>query len=220
MDESIDDHKIEGTITIGTWLPIFPGFYNTIFEPNDDFIIEDIKEIEDRKEYELCIDRFWDTQVYHTAYKNYESEVCKYAVEYVERMLKSLDNVIESIEFEEMRSPKEYNFYNDSINVKITFSEKNIDKIKSIINMNLAEWESYLKNCYTSYDGFFSSYSNDKDDWNIEDAIHDAHKCGSILQFICNLNEWTEENMYYDVCESVIFCLDVDELRKELKEEE
>ena len=50
---------------IETYLPLFPGFYGTIFEPYEDSEIDCINEV--RKEKGLdeirCSDRDWETRV-------------------------------------------------------------------------------------------------------------------------------------------------------------
>ena len=55
------------TVKIETWAPVFSGFYNTVWEMEDDYIYEDYKQ-----EFDLYVtydDFQWD-------YKQYEKDVC------------------------------------------------------------------------------------------------------------------------------------------------
>ena len=74
--------------------------------------------------------------------------------------------------------------------------------IKTYIFNNYKNWDKYIKDNFTSYDGFFSYYSNDVNnkDWNINNILNnkeDNHKLEYILDFIA-INEDINE---YDIFE-------------------
>jgi len=149
---------------IKTYLPIFTGFYNTIFD-----IPEDIQDIE-------SID-----------YKKYENDVSNQLCEIVEN---ELSNFIKDIEFIKVDSPKYYNYSNDTIDCIITPKKQ---AILSYIKQNYNNWCKYLKDNYTSYDGFISHYDNNpnSEDWNL-DSLFKKHQLCSVLNFIAKNENITE----------------------------
>jgi hypothetical protein len=204
---------------VESWLPIFPGFYNTLFEPDNDYIIQDLKEsIENKKtgnseidlllvnnnseELSKKIESFINNKSYdHFKNREYETAVCKKCASEIESILKE-NNLIKKLIYQKIVSPREYNFYNDSVNIEIVFTKENIDNIKKLISDNSEEWAQYLKDHYTSYDGFWSSFDNfpDSSDWNIDTALMLNHQSGSILQFILtDILDIDSEYLYYKV---------------------
>jgi hypothetical protein len=165
--------------TIKTWLPIFPGFYNTFYELGEEPELEYIKE--QRELIHLAPLPYeaikWDYDTYH-------NEVAKNACNYIESVL---ENFVTAIKFEEIRSPKEYNFSNDAINIEVELSEENIIAIKTFLFDNIGNFRKYISETYTSYDGFLSYYNNGANDWldYIDLNLEHEHKLGAILQFIC-----------------------------------
>ena len=191
------------TIIEKTWLPIFPGFYGTIFEPD-----------EESEVYRINIEREEDgleplePDDFNFDYDSYKYDVCLNATEYVEDQLITL-GIVKSIKFEELYSPREYNFSNDSINISVELILENLSKY---INSNFDNFMAYIEEKYKSYDGFESSYSNNGYDWK-EDTENfykysDTNQLGSILDFILrNENYETEDDMYEYVSKNV--CLTI-----------
>lgn len=199
-----------------TWLPVFSGFYGTIFECDFDNEIDYLRN--DEKITEEIIDFFYSSDLYFDEYKNYNKEVSEKVTRIIEGELKAL-GFLKSIKFEELRSPREYNFANDAIDIKIVFTKKNVQNIKKFIEENYETWADYLRSRHTSYDGFLSSYDNSpkSKDWeDICECLTDSHKCGSILEFICIENEITEYTLYEKM--EVYPYIDVEALKKEYNE--
>lgn len=174
-----------------TWLPLFNGFYGTIFEPDEEMELCSIEQKRAENGLPALEDLF---ELCEFDYDGYQKGIAKSCVNYVFGLLETL-GVVFSIEFEDISSPKEYNFANDSINVVVGMSGKNVDNMVEYIHKYPDEWKQYLKDKYTSRDGFSSFYSNDPLDWNIRECLEDDHKCGSILEFMvfCYANEKEEE---------------------------
>jgi len=163
-----------------TWMPVFQGFYGTLLE-FDYYRLEDFDDVDN-----LNID-----------YKQYENDISELACNFIE----SECNFIKSVKFEKLISPKFYNFSNDSINCEITLD---VNKLSDYINDNLEAFKDYLKDNYTSYDGFSSSYSNDVNKWRYDTdnfiEFNDGHKLGALLQFYF-INEFEDINMsMYEYC--------------------
>jgi hypothetical protein len=209
-------------IKTGTWLPIFPGFYGTFFEANDGYVVEDIKEYfpDDFSNVEEFLYR---SKEYDRAIDQYKEDVVERCCEVIEKWLKEVQ-VIKSLKKEKLVSPREYNFYNDSVNIEVTFTKKNVTTIKKIIKKYEKEWEEYILKRYTSYDGFISSHSNnfESDEWQINNAITNSHNCGVLLQFIL-LMEMDEDGLselefrLYEVME-VYLSVNMEALKEEYKE--
>jgi len=130
-------------------------------------------------------------------YANYELDICNQLTELVESELKEL-NLVRSIEFEKLHSPKYYNYATDSINCII---EPNPEAIADYIRKYRENWTEYLKGKYTSCDGFISHYDNfpDSEDWTLDNIINGEHQLGAFLQFTCENEDITEYDLYYDV---------------------
>ncbi len=92
--------------------------------------------------------------------------------------------MVDAIKFQELRSPREYNFANDSVNVEMQITRANTKKILSYLEEHRTEFSEYLKEKYTSRSGFFSSYSPDIETWLDGSTTAHGHKLGSVLQFI------------------------------------
>lgn len=177
-----------------TYLPLFSGFYNTLFESdNEDNEIEDINNIReslDKKPitYDDC----------NFDYKTYQNEISENCCSVIEDKLTEFLGVKCTIEFEVLVSPKFYNFTNDSINCTINVDKKIV--LKTLID-NSESFKEYIKDKYTSRSGFMSFYSNDADDWIDDfkkDDFDDEHKIGSILEFVLLTNDYKDEDLYFD----------------------
>tara|TARA_R100000005_G_scaffold95299_1_gene76265 strand:- start:891 stop:1400 length:510 start_codon:yes stop_codon:yes gene_type:complete len=156
-----------------TQLPIFTGFYNTIFDI--DFMFENIEDIE-------SID-----------YKKYENDI---SIQLCEIIKNELSNFIKDIEFIKVDSPKYYNYSNDSIDCIITPKKQ---AILSYIKQNYNNWCKYLKDNYTSYDGFISHYSNNPNSKDWTKNLFNEHQISGVLDFIAKNEDITTETLYYEL---------------------
>lgn len=182
---------------IKTFLPVFVGFYNTIWEYNTENVLYCINQ--ERIEKNLTPIEFYNLNI---NYKEYENDV---AIQFCKSLENILNEFIEKIEFENIYNPKTYNFSNDSINCVII---PKIDNIKKFIYENKEKFTEYLKRNYTSCDGFLSHYSNDFYSWERDtkeftDFSINGHFLGSILHFIYNLTIDDDLNIYYDVTDNI-----------------
>ena len=171
---------------IESYLPIFPGFYNTIFECDSEEC--EIEYYNEQNGTDLNWDDFnWD-------YREYHERMAKNCVNSIEHELKDF-NI--KIEFQKLVSPREYNFTNDSINVE--YSIENLNQIENYLKDNFNEFEEYLKGRYTSRDGFTSFYSTDGYIW-LYNYLNDGNKIqhcfGSILEFILTNEGYNQDDLY------------------------
>ena len=167
---------------IKSYLPIFKGYYGSIFEPYEDGEIDYINELRAEKNKPEI-----DYDGVEFDYDNYYLELSK---ELCCQVYSELDNFVNKIEFLELKSPKYYNYSNDYIECKIKPKKQ---AILNYIKKNYNNWSAYLKDNYTSYDGFISHYDNDpsSNDWNL-DNLFKAHQLCAVLDFIAKNENITE----------------------------
>jgi len=191
--------------TIGTYLPIFPGFYGTVFEYQSDDIeyslFNNPDSIHETLKSFIC-DNVWDC----INYSDYQTDTCKAAVSYIDDIIKEntyLCDIVKTVEFDNVYSPKEYNFYNDSVNINL---EVDFNKLlKAFMRHPLAG--TFLKERYTSCSGFISHYPNNLKQW-ARDAYEDQdHTIGTMIEFLLmaddpegehihDMYEYVTENIY------------------------
>ena len=198
--------------TIETYLPVFSGFYGGYFESQADSLAE--------IEYEYYRDTYCEDLEFDDLefdYKSFYNDCAECMVFEVRDELVSL-GFVSDIDYQNISSPKYYNFSNDSINVAIKLKDENITKIMNYLNENTEEFAEYLKGKYTSCDGFISSYSNDVNEWLNPESLEHSHKLGSILDFILANEGFEEVDFFFRVFEGYSLILeitnDIDELIK------
>jgi hypothetical protein len=172
-----------------TFAPLFPGFYGTVFEYDGEG--EDIDFYNEENGTDLDYDDFnWN-------YRDYHERVCKAFVNRLETELKQFLPI--TIEFQELRSPREYNFANDSINVKV---DLNLPELIKLIGDRKEAATQYFKDKYTSCSGFISFHSNDVNDWlDIKYILENPeHRVGALLDCLCAIEIENDDIIYW--CDS------------------
>lgn len=182
---------------IKSFLPVFPGFYETIFAPHLELYIEDGKTDQDYEWY----------------YLEYEKRVSMACCGFIERELTTgkygdSPKLEMQIEFKGVGNPKEYNFTNDTINVEYTLSEAIYKAIINYLRKNNTEFREFIKEHCTSCSGFESYYSNNPYSWYImlENQERLMQVFGTVLNFICenenilfdDMHSWTVHEMYIE----------------------
>ena len=190
-----------------TYAPIFPGFYGTLYSFADDGrAVVDSLLGECDTDIEL-IHKFVEENYDETVdeyYTRYTEDVAKAVCHFLTETVSEILNTDVEFEFQNIHSPKYYNFSNDSINVNLKFKDADVfmRKLLSFVKKHKKEFEQYLKDNYTSCDGFMSYYSNKVSDWMKKE--YGEHEIGSMLEFVLrNSNDNIEEDMYYYVTERV-----------------
>ena len=202
-------------LKIDTFLPIFPGFYGTIFEAsNEECEIEEINRIRLEKGLEEIT---FDDVVFD--YEEHNNSVAKGCVNFIEKELNTIFKNKLEITFEKLVSPKYYNYSNDSINISIDIDKKLIKEIKNYLTENIEEFESYLVDRYKSCSGFISFYSHDPNVWikeYMEQIEENEHILGAVLNFILlNEDSDVEMDMYGSISDNYVFATNFDELIEE-----
>lgn len=192
---------------INTWLPVFPGFYNTLFDISDDLY---------RFQSDLVENKLVDEKFeLNFNYAGLNNEICKNCCEWVMKNLPKESGII-SVKLQEIRSPKEYNFTNDSANIEIEIDrEKFAEWFNNYLKDWNSKWDKHLLNHYMSRDGFMSFYSSDYEEWaeitknykfdeeNDDKIANGVHSLGRILEFYLENEGYDEESLYYYATESI-----------------
>lgn len=190
-----------------TWLPLFPGFYETVFDSRYDNIEGILFTSEEMELIRKCKSRYNDR--YQEAedlaldmidWNKFELLKAKMITGAVGEILKQ-ENLISEIGFDDLWQPREYNFYSDKIDISVTLTGRNIDNIKKVLSDNWPEFKENIKRKYTSRDGFISFHSNkaNSKDWDFDFILdnEDSHKLGEILDFCLKVSGYTVESIYY-----------------------
>jgi hypothetical protein len=146
--------------TYSAAIHIFPGTYNTLFSPEIDTVLS---------EYETI---------------NLPQYLDELGLEYCRNLSDYLPNKIEidrDITYTGHNSPREYNFSTDRLFADI--SCQLLADLQQYATLHLEEFKSYLKERYTSYDGFMSHYSADAEDRLCEGEKLDHNLVGDLLCF-------------------------------------
>jgi len=182
-----------------TFCPLFPGFYGTIYEADED---SDIYQVNSERQSNGLSELEYD--MFEFDYSEYRNNVAEEFCSFIEDKLNDLDFEAE-IKFQSISSPREYNFSNDSINAEITF---NSTKVLEYLKNTEEDFKAYISERYTSCDGFISSHSNDSNDW-LNEWLNDQHKVGAILEFILTNEDISHDESWIS---NDILCTNYDEL--------
>jgi len=150
----------------------------------DDYTINDDKE---NGYIHYDSDYFWEN------FQNdkYKKRINELASEFLDGKIDN-DNGIEiTIKCKEIYSPKEYNFATDEIVMDVTYSKM---KILQVVKKDTETFNQFLKDNYTSYDGFMSFTSNNYDDWLVDFEENEIRSVGAVLSYL--FQERITENRY------------------------
>lgn len=177
---------LTGIKTIKSYLPVFSGFYNSVFEADEEIVIE----------YPFDYD---DYKFDYTEYNKKVSEVC---CEAIQTKLSEDFDINLTIEFENLYSPKEYNFSTDSINCTYILKANAKKAIAEYLKKNIEAFDKFIiENC-TSRSGFISFFSNDYNVW-LTEYLNDEKKLetcfGRLLSFIFENEGYTDSNLWDDI---------------------
>lgn len=141
-------------------VPLFPGFYESPLLSSDDSYYAIKEELEyyhdeqgrtDLTEDDLDID-----------YEAYEKDICE---AYVEAFFNEAPDFIKKAEFDEMVSPKYYNYSTDRTFANCEFADDWKEQMKAFMEENQEWLKERIWKEWSSRDGFISFIDNRLDDW-------------------------------------------------------
>jgi len=191
---------------VSTYLPLFPGFYGTIFEVKTSDICNELVTLSKGAGINMSADGaeiLLYSKVVDFDYAGYDNEYLNRLVESVSLQLSTRLPI--TLSFEYMQSPKEYNFTNDVGAVKATLK---FDEFKaqllSLICANKDCFDTFIRKRFTSGPGFVSFHSDDGNEWLQElilwkkDKGYDSTRFGSLLEFVLTaIDGYDQEALYH-----------------------
>lgn len=134
--------------------PLFEGFYNSYLDLSEN--------IEVGEGEEFCMN---EKQFDEIDWKSTNNNVSKFYLEYIKDELKDFFNEIGiiNLDFVKVDSPKYYNYSTDKLVCNIEVNKNKF--LTKLQKYNFEAWRQFLKNNFTSYDGFISFYPNDPNEW-------------------------------------------------------
>lgn len=149
----------------------FPGFYNSIFCHPDEFIDY---ESELKDELQTLTNKEIEVEYDYVDFNEYKKDVSKAFLEiYIDKILETLPyNILDNANFKfepidgscTMFSPQYYNYETDKAWCKVKTNYISLQLIKEY-TLSLKGVKTYLKERFTSYDGFISFINNDFEYW-------------------------------------------------------
>lgn len=207
----------------------FPGFYESIFCNSDEFI-DDEYELKGLIE-EIVIDKELEVVYEYENFEQYKKDVSKTYLEYyVEKIIDCLPleisdadyfkfEIIDDEDNIEVISPKYYNYRTDSCYCLVETNIETLQKLKNFGLKNEEDVQEYLRNHFTSYEGFHSFISNDIEYWkqlDIKEYVEETRYLIALLDMIIALNDSNgfdeiRLSTYYDVdkyyyAEPIVYC--------------
>jgi hypothetical protein len=168
--------------TFKTYLPIFSGFYYTIWDEAERFEEYELDNESDFREHypELSAVSWEDIQNKFWECLDYVAGNLAVAQAALHALPKVLPGFVKSVAFEELSG-------DDSVYCEIGID---VEAVLAYLAENAAAFAAWLEKRYTSYDGFISFHSTDPEDW-LDPEGWGGHQAGAILDFIAQeeLNE-------------------------------
>ena len=170
-------------------LPFFPGFYESTLYNSD----TEYRAIEEEVEYYTC-----DLREEHPEYQGITEDDLEFDYEaykkdimdnFISAFEDNAPDIVESVEFDELVSPKYYNFSTDRLFCWVTFSEDWKAVMRKFMLDNYDLLKDHIKEVWSSRDGFCSFTSNDIDEWfgkifDEEDPTYIGIMLGYMMRFI------------------------------------
>ena len=151
--------------TLEAIVPFFPGFYNSEL----DWMIDNEIEMY-QSENELEYDEICDILDYPKARE-------AIAKAWLNRF--NIETGF-NLEFVAVNSPREYNFTTGRLVAKVSLDD--LQRARKIAEENDAEFQQYLHDNFTSFDGFYSHYSNDMNAW--KELNSDTLDCNEVMTYL------------------------------------
>lgn len=172
-----------------TWLPVFPGFYESVLYNSDmEYCLErelylDHQDVIPRElmEYWLRNRKTGSKSGLAVRYEDYEKDA---AVSFCDRVAETLREVLDdegiTVTYESIQRPREYNFRTDTVHCTISFDP---ERALEYCRAHAESFQKYLLCNYKSRDGFISFHPYEISEW-LKLENWGAHEPGAVLDFI------------------------------------
>ena len=184
------------TIQLEINFPMFEGFYYSQLD-----LAENI-EVGEGEEYSMTEEQF-DNIDWNSTNENVSKFYLDYFKDELSDFFKSIG--VLSLEFIKVDSPKYYNYSTDKLVCNIEINKDVF--VHELRKHNFDNWEQFLKDNFTSYDGFISFYPNTTTEWDElinEEIENDNIIIETLLKFYLEQNgEFykIKENLFIEIFE-------------------
>jgi len=154
------------------------AMYGTILASENMFDDYQINEDFENGDFDMNAEDYWDK------FNNnkYVKEVQNIAATYLDGEIETEEFGISiDVECGEIYSPKYYNFANDEIDLTVSYN-KSI--ILSAAKKNKEQFNQFLKENFSSYDGFISHTANNFEEWKQDFKEDNVQSIGAVLTFL------------------------------------
>lgn len=128
-----------------SWI-LFDGFYESnLFNSDTEYYINESMQDEEHPE------------TYEVEWDSYTEECGKMHAEVLHETCVNTDNIIQNINYKGISSPRYYNYETDKLLLSIDFDEK---ELLGYVQYYKDDFDYYLHENFTSYDGFISFVEN------------------------------------------------------------
>jgi hypothetical protein len=155
----------------------FSGFYETIHDNAIDRAIESLFENDRGDCYSGLINHFYSSDCII-----FDAVRTEYAKDYTREF--AIATKLQ-LTFDELNSPKEYNFTTDRIFVNIT--EESVRKLFAAVDKDILR--QLIKEKFTSRSGFISYYSSDLNEWPEDVTEWDPNQIGTLISVAVDFDE-------------------------------
>ena len=179
------------TIQLEINFPLFEGFYNSYLDLSENI------EVGEGEEYSMTEEQF-DNIDWNSTNENVSKFYLNYFKDELSDFFKSIG--VLSLEFIKVDSPKYYNYSTDKLVCNIEI-DKNVF-VHELRKHDFDNWEQFLKDNFTSYDGFISFYPNTTMEW--DELINEEIENGNII-IETLLKFYLEQNDgFYEIKENLL----------------
>lgn len=210
-------------------LPFFPGFYESSLETSDTSYYAIKEELEYYYHEELAQENPEFLNLTENDldfnYKEYEKDVME---GFINAFHKHTPEIVENVEFDELVSPRYYNFSTDRLFAWITFGENWKEVFKEFMDTNKEWLTDHILEAWSSCDGFISFIENDFNLWygkvlEEEDPQYIGIMLGYMMRFENGYDDFynLSDSIIMDTLEDVYagcYVYITDEGKKKLKE--
>lgn len=189
---------MKATINTNLFAIIRVGMYGSHIDPEHMFDNWQIDEYKSNGDINYDANYFWE----HFNNQAYVNAVESTAHQFLNGTHEA--NGIEvTIKCKEIYSPKYYNFSTDEMVFDVTFNKR---KVKQYAKDYRDEFNQFLKDNYSSYDGFCSMTSNNYNEWLYDFNNNEARAIGAVLSFI--FRDDMLEDDFYETCRETLYYWD------------
>ena len=146
--------------------------------------------------------------------KAIEIDYCKLYVMAFAEKFEDITGIVLPVSFKDMTSPREYNFTTDRI-----FSDISLETVQALYDESAKDdhesLKSKIRERFTSYDGFISSYDNDLsgDDWNKPLEQWDHNQIETLILAVLHIHGGHADDLSaYDLMESCVCNGEIDSI--------